>query len=111
MISGGVRKVSWLVLCPQEEDWISVFNSPEVQAEDLDRTPGIVWQKRVCLPLETDRRLLRVESRPVARERRDPMSYLEGTRTNAKVRTLRSEFRVDARGQLVRVSRDPSPRK
>lgn len=109
VISGGVRKVTWRVHCSEKDDWISAFDCPGAESEYLDGQSGVVWQKRVQLPLTQGSRLLRVESRPVPRESRDPMSFLEGTRNNSKERTLRTEFHIGTSGRLVRTKRNTLP--
>lgn len=105
IVSGGVQRVTWQVLCDKEEDWVPAATYAAAHVEDLDRTPRVVWRQRIHIPLPSGAELRRLESRPVPRTSRDPLSYLVGTRNNSKVRTVRVEFEVGAKGDLIRKPR------
>lgn len=108
VISGGVQRVTWKFLCDKEDEWVPAKIWPDTQFEDVERSSRMVWQQRISVRLPEDARLLRVESRPAPRQRRDPLTYLVGTRNNSKTRTVRTEFRVTRSGQLERQARKPS---
>jgi hypothetical protein len=105
VVSGGTRRVSWHVA--QGASWLAVANYPGARVDLGDRSPGVVWQRRVVLSLPTGTRLMRVESQPGGGVQRDPLAYLwKGARATPQ-KVQRSYFSVGPRGSLVRAPRDP----
>lgn len=97
---GGVRRVTWHVA--KGDDWISVADFPGAVMRDLDKGPGVVWQRGVSLQLPLGARLMCVESFPERAPRKDPLAYFwEETRRAARG-VRRSFFRVESGGRLVR---------
>lgn len=104
VVEGGTRRVSWHVA--QGEDWRSAASYPGAQMELADRTPGVVWQRRVRLCLPEGTRLMRVESTPEREVQRDPLAYLWKAGQSARRRVQRSYFNVGPTGRLVRSTRE-----
>ena len=102
---GGTRRVSWHVA--EGERWLAAVNYPGARAELCERTPGVVWRRRVVLSLPTGARLMRVEALPGGVVQRDPLSYLWKAGRAAPQTLQRSYFSVGPRGSLVRAAREP----
>jgi hypothetical protein len=102
---GGTRRVSWHVA--QGEHWLAAANYPGARVALEDRSPGVVWQRRVVLSLPTGARLMRVESQPGSEVQRDPLAYLWKGARAAPQKVQRSYFSVGPKGSLVRAPRDP----
>jgi hypothetical protein len=100
---GGTRRVSWHVA--QGEDWLSAASYPGAKVDLADRTPGVVWQRRVLLCLPAGTRLMRVESTPERELQQDPLAYLWRPGQSARRRILRTYFNVGQGGRLVRSTR------
>jgi hypothetical protein len=105
VVSGGTRRVGWHVA--EGERWLAAANYPGARVEFVDRSPGVVWRRRVALSLPTGARLMRVESEPDSGVQRDPLAYLWKAARSAPQKVQRSYFSVGPRGSLVRAPREP----
>jgi hypothetical protein len=95
----GKRKLTWLIRI--NDGWAHVREWPGAQVEQCQLRSGVVWENltRLVVPLGT--RLTRIESRPAPYAHRDALDYLKRSPEPAR-RVLRTEFRVAARGELLR---------
>lgn len=100
--AGGVRRVTWHVA--QDRRWLAATSYPGARVSLAESSPGVVWQRRVLLSLQTGTRLMRVESRPQRDVQQDPLAYLWKAPRAATERVVRSYFRVGAAGRLERAS-------
>jgi hypothetical protein len=99
----GTLRVSWLVR--HNDGWVRAADYPGATQERLQAGPGTVWESRIELELAEGTLLARVESRPGARTRKDPLEYLR-RETRAPARDVqRLLYRVGASGALRRESR------
>jgi hypothetical protein len=95
----GTRELTWLVRI--NDAWAHVSQWPGAEIVRCQTKSGVVWENLTCLVVPPGTRLTRVESRPAPYVKRDALSYL-GRPTQAARRVLRQEFRVGARGDLLR---------
>jgi hypothetical protein len=103
---GGTRRVSWHVA--QGARWLAAANYPGARVDLGDRSPGVVWLRRVVLSLPTGAKLMREESLPGGSAvQRDPLAYLWKAGRSAPQKVQRSYFSVGPRGSLVRAPREP----
>jgi hypothetical protein len=98
----GTRELTWLVRL--NDGWIHVSQWPGAEVERCQARSGVVWENLTRLPVSPGLRLIRVESRPAPYQRRDPLDYLRRSPQAAR-RTLRQEFRVGSRGELLQSPR------
>ncbi len=103
--SGGVRRVTWHVA--QDRRWLAATSYPGARLSFAEGRPGVVWQRRVLLSLQTGTRLMRVESRPERSVQQDPLAYLWKAPKAHAERVQRSYFRVGQAGKLERAQREP----
>jgi hypothetical protein len=96
----GKRTVTWLVRI--NDDWAHVSEWPGAEVERCQAKSGMVWENLTRLLVAPGTRLTRVESRPAEPARRDALDYLKRAPTQPPRRVLRQEFRVGARGDLLR---------
>lgn len=102
IVPGGVRRVTWLV--ESDDEWRLASEQPGASVEARDAGPGMVWVRRVTLPLPPGARLARVESEPERVVHRDPLAYLFGSERRRGRQTRRSQFVVTVAGKLERVA-------
>src|SRR5687768_8920249 len=95
----GKREVTWLVRI--NDGWAHISKWPGAEIARGELKSGMVWENRTTLRVPPGQRLIRVESRPAPYTERDALDYLR--RGPAAQRSVvRQEFRVGARGQLLR---------
>lgn len=97
----GKSTVTWLIKL--NDAWIHVSEWPGAQQERCQAKSGMVWQNLTRLEVRPGTQLTRVESRPAPYPKRDALDYLKAA-TDVKRRTIRQEFRVGKRGELLRPS-------
>ena len=102
IVEGGTERVTWCV--QRGSDWIPVRQFPGAQTTSLDRGPGTVWHSRTLLQLPRDSAAMRIQVIPERDAPRDVLGYLRRETRGVVRRTLRIEFTVGARGELVRKS-------
>jgi len=102
IVPGGVRRVTWLV--ESDGEWHLASESPGASVEARDAGPGMVWVRRVKVPLPPGARLARVESTPERAAPRDPLAYLLGPEQRGGRQTRRSQFVVSVAGKLERIA-------
>jgi len=95
----GKRAVTWLIRL--NDDWVHISKWPGAEIERCQIKSGTVWENRTRLPVAPGARLTRVESRPAPYVKRDALEYLRRPIAPER-RVLRQEFRVAARGKLLR---------
>lgn len=95
----GKRKLTWLIRL--NDAWVHVSEWPGAEVEQCQATSGVVWENLTRLVVPFGTRLTRVESRPAPYVRRDALDYLSRGPDPGR-RVFRSEFRVGARGELLR---------
>jgi hypothetical protein len=99
VVERGKRELTWLIRLA--DGWIHISKWPGAEIQRCELKSGMVWENRTRLLVTPGARLVRVESRPPAYQKRDALSYLE--RPSApKRRVLRQEFRVGVRGNLLK---------
>ena len=97
----GKSKVTWLVKL--NDAWVHVSEWPGVEVERCQTKPGMVWQNLTRLAVTPGAQLTRVESRPAPYAKRDALGYMKAA-PQVPTRTIRQEFRVGQRGDLLRGS-------
>ncbi len=95
----GKTQVTWLIRL--NDAWVHVTEWPGAEIERCQTRSGMVWQNLTRLTVPPGARLTRVESRPAPYAQRDALDYLKRPPDAAR-RVLRQEFRVGARGDLIR---------
>jgi hypothetical protein len=99
VVPRGKRELTWLIR--SGDAWVHVSKWPGAEIERCQIRSGMVWENRTRLLVAPGTRLIRVESRPAPYPRRDALSYLQRP-TAPQRRVVRQEFRVGARGDLLR---------
>ncbi len=97
----GKTAVTWLIKL--NDAWVHISEWPAIEVERCQTKSGMVWQNLTRLTVLPGAQLIRVESRPAPYAKRDALDYLKSTPQVAR-RTLRQEFRVGNRGDLVRAN-------
>ena len=95
----GKRELTWLIRL--NDAWVHVSKWPGAEVERGELKSGMVWENRTRLLVAPGALLTRVESRPAPYVQRDALDYLRRGGSAAR-QVLRQEFRVGARGQLLR---------
>ncbi len=95
----GKTQVTWLVRL--NDAWVHITEWPGAEVERCQTRSGMVWQNLTRLTVPLGARLTRVESRPAPYAKRDALDYLKRAPDVAR-RVSRQEFRVAARGDLIR---------
>lgn len=95
----GKSTVTWLI--KQNDAWVHISEWPGAEVERCQTKSGMVWQNLTRLVVPAGAQLTRVESRPAPYARKDALDYLKSGAQTAR-RVLRQEFRVGARGDLMR---------
>jgi len=95
----GKTKVTWLIKL--NDAWVHISEWPGAATERCQTKSGMVWQNLTRLSVLPGAQLTRVESRPAPYARRDALDYLKSA-PDVKRRTIRQEFRVGKRGELLR---------
>ncbi len=95
----GKAQVTWLIRL--NDAWVHVTEWPGADVERCQTRSGMVWQNLTRLTVPAGTRLTRVESRPAPYAQRDALDYLKRSPDAAR-RVSRQEFRVAARGDLIR---------
>lgn len=101
IVSYGEARVTWFVR--KGDGWVRAAEWPGAVVEAREAAPGTVWERAVTVVLTTGTELLRVESRPRAEARRDPLSYLDRRGPRARA-TRRTRYRVQVGGRVFPVS-------
>ena len=96
----GKTKVTWLIKL--NDAWVHISEWPGAETERCQTKSGMVWQNLTRLRVLPGAQLTRVESRPAPYAKRDALDYLKSP-PDVKRRTIRQEFRVGNRGDLLRV--------
>jgi hypothetical protein len=97
----GKSQVTWLIRL--NDAWVHITEWPGAEVERCETRSGMVWQNLTRLTVAAGALLTRVESRPAPYAKRDALDYLKRAPDAAK-RVTRQEFRVGARGDLIRKS-------
>mgnify|MGYP001547409384 CR=1 FL=1 len=95
----GKSTVTWLIKL--NDAWVPISEWPGATTERCQTKSGMVWQNLTRLRVQPGAQLTRVESRPAPYTKRDALDYLKSS-PDAKRRTIRQEFRVGKRGDLLR---------
>lgn len=95
----GKTAVTWLIKL--NDAWVHITEWPGAEVERCRTKSGMVWQNLTRLTVPAGARLTRVESRPAPYAQKDALDYLKSAPKVAR-RVFRQEFRVGARGDLVR---------
>ena len=95
----GKSQVTWLIRL--NDAWVHITEWPGAEVERCQTRSGMVWQNLTRLTVPAGARLTRVESRPAPYAKRDALEYMKRAPDVAR-RVLRQEFRVGARGDLLR---------
>jgi hypothetical protein len=95
----GKSTVTWLIKL--NDAWVHISEWPDAQTERCQTKSGMVWQNLTRLRVLPGAQLTRVESRPAPYAKRDALDYLKSA-PDVKRRTIRQEFRVGKRGDLLR---------
>jgi hypothetical protein len=104
----GSARAAWYVR--REQGWVKAAEWTGAIVTRVDSGPGTVWERRIRFEVPLGTELLRVESRPRATQRKDPMAYLRGTAPRAPEARRRDVFVVERGGRLERrVSPRPPP--
>jgi hypothetical protein len=99
VVERGKRELTWLIRVA--DAWVHISKWPGAEIQRCALKSGMVWENRTRLLVTPGARLMRVQSRPAPYMKRDALSYLE--RPSApKRRVSRQEFRVGARGKLLK---------
>lgn len=98
----GTRELTWLVRI--NDAWAHISKWPEAEVTRCQTKPGVVWENLTQLLVPPGTRLTRVESRPAPYAKQDALDYLSRSKTQAARRVFRQEYRVGARGDLLRAS-------
>ncbi len=102
---GGLRRITWLV--ETEERWVLAAEYPGARVEFGDRGAGVVFHRRVFVPLCLGAQVQKVESEPERSAPRDVLDYLWISPRGPERKVRRSFFRVGHNGLLERVARRP----
>jgi hypothetical protein len=97
----GKSQVTWLIRL--NDAWVHVTEWPGAEVERCQTRSGMVWQNLTRLTVPAGAQLTRVESRPAPYAKRDALDYMKRAPSVAK-HVSRQEFRVGARGDLIRQS-------
>jgi hypothetical protein len=97
----GTSELNWLVR--YNDGWVHVSEWPGAEIERQQTRSGVIWENLTRLRVLSGTRLTRVESRPAPYPKRDALDYL-GKSVQAGRRVSRQEFRVGARGELLRAT-------
>ena len=97
----GKSQVTWLIRL--NDAWVHITEWPGAEVERCQTRSGMVWQNLTRLTVPPGARLTRVESRPAPYTKRDALDYLKRAPDVAR-QVSRQEFRVGARGDLLRDS-------
>jgi hypothetical protein len=95
----GKTTVTWLIKL--NDAWVHISEWPGAEQERCRTKSGMVWQNLTRLSVPPGAQLTRVESRPAPYAKRDALDYLKSA-PDVKRRTIRQEFRVSNRGDLLR---------
>jgi hypothetical protein len=96
----GKRQVTWLIHL--NDAWIHITEWPAAEVERCQARSGTVWENLTRLVVAPGAELTRIESRPAPYVKRDALDYLKRAPSGAERRVIRQEFRVGARGELLR---------
>jgi hypothetical protein len=99
VVERGKRELTWLIRIA--DAWVHISKWPGAEIQRCELRSGMVWENRTHLLVAPGTRLIRVESRPAPYVKRDALSYLERPAA-AKRRVSRQQFRVGARGNLLK---------
>lgn len=105
IVERGTGQVNWFVRL--NDAWVHVAKWPGALSERLDAGAGTVWQSRTELKVPRGTHLMRVESRPNAYAREDPLDYLTRGAPTKSRRTRRTYYVVGRNGLLVHVPNEP----
>jgi hypothetical protein len=105
VVDRGTSEVTWWVR--RGRSWVNAGEWPGARLEQLEAGPGTIWQTRIELALVAGSVLLKVESRPGVRVRRDAMDWLKSDARGAARALRKSYFRVGRSGELERLERSP----
>jgi hypothetical protein len=105
IVPRGTAQVNWFVR--MNDGWVHVSAWPGAFSERLDAGAGTVWQSRTELELPRGTHLMRVESRPSAYAREDPLGYLTRGAPSKSRKTRRSYYVVGRAGELRRIEAQP----
>jgi hypothetical protein len=95
----GKTTVTWLIKL--NDAWVHISEWPGAEQERCQTKSGMVWQNLTRVSVPPGTQLTRVESRPAPYAKRDALDYLKSA-PDVKRRTIRQEFRVGKRGDLLR---------
>jgi hypothetical protein len=95
----GKSTVTWLIRL--NDAWVHLSEWPGAEVERCPTKSGMVWENLTRLTVPAGAQLARVESRPAPYARRDALEYLARAPGAAR-KVSRQEFRVSARGALLR---------
>jgi hypothetical protein len=95
----GKRELTWLIRV--NDAWVHISKWPGAEVARRELKSGMVWENRTTLLVPPGARLTRIESRPAPYTRRDALDYLRRGPAPQR-RVIRQEFRVGARGALLR---------
>ena len=95
----GKTTVTWLIKL--NDAWVHISEWPGAEQERCQTKSGMVWQNLTRLSVQPGTQLTRVESRPAPYAKRDALDYLKSA-PDVKRLTIRREFRVGKRGDLLR---------
>ena len=98
VMAGGASTVAWLVR--HHDGWLRAPSHPSALSERLERRSGVVWRTRVTLELPRGSELVRVETRPAARQK-SALEHLTGGGRGAPRKTSRRAYRVGTGGELI----------
>jgi hypothetical protein len=99
IVGRGNQRTAWFVKTGHA--WTKASEWPGATVEHRDSGPGTVWEQVVSLDVPPGTELMRVDSRPRATPRKDPLAYLRSGAKDPPRATRRSLFRVDGAGKLV----------
>jgi hypothetical protein len=105
IVERGTGQVNWFVRL--NDGWVHVSAWPGAVSERLDAGAGTVWQSRTQLKVPRGTRLMRVESRPNAYTREEPLDYLTRGAPSKSRRTRRNYYAVGRSGALQPCEGEP----
>jgi hypothetical protein len=104
IVERGSTETIWFVR--SLERWVAAAELSGARVIRLEARPGTVWERRVELELPRGATLMRVDSSPYVRKA-SPLQYLSRTPGTSR-RVRRAIFRVEAGGNLSKVSDAPT---